>query len=60
MDDIALAAGNFIMEAFEALGADVFVETIEWIGVATVGYGIIFITVALILLIVFTQRKGRR
>lgn len=57
MDSIALAVGNFIMKV---LGSDLVNETIEWIGVETVGYGVIFIIVALILLIVFTQRKGRR
>lgn len=57
MDNIALAVGNFIMKV---LDSDLVTETIEWIGVQTVGYGVIFIIVALIVLIILTQRKGRR
>jgi len=57
MGDIAAAVGNFIIKV---LDSDVVTETIEWIGVETVGYGVIFLVVAIILLIVFTQRKGRR
>ncbi len=57
MDNIALAVGNFIMKV---LGSDLVTETIEWIGVGTVGYGVIFIIIALIVLIILTQRKGRR
>ena len=57
MGDIAVAVGNFIIKV---LDSDVVTETIEWIGVETVGYGVIFLVVAIILLIVFTRRKGRR
>ncbi|NLN40296.1 MAG: hypothetical protein GX155_11990 [Smithella sp.] len=57
MGDIAAAVGNFIIKV---LDSDVVTETIEWIGVETVGYGVIFLVVAIILLIVFTRRKGRR
>lgn len=44
----------------KVLGSDLVTETIEWIGVGTVGYGVIFIVIALIVLIILTQRKGRR
>ena len=57
MGDIAAAVGNFIIKV---LDSDVVTETIEWIGVETVGYGVIFLVVAIILLIVFTRLKGRR
>jgi hypothetical protein len=57
MGDIAAAVGNFIIRV---LDSDVVAETIEWIGVETVGYGVIFLVAAIILLIVFTRRKGRR
>jgi hypothetical protein len=57
MGDIAAAVGNFIIRV---LDSDVVTETIEWIGVETVGYGVIFLVVAIILLIVFTRRRGRR
>jgi hypothetical protein len=57
MGDIAAAVGNFTIRV---LDSDVVTETIEWIGVETVGYGVIFLVAAIILLIVFTRRKGRR
>ncbi|MEE9913534.1 MAG: hypothetical protein K4571_17615 [Deltaproteobacteria bacterium] len=60
MEDVALYAGNLLVKLFNYLGADLFAETIEWIGVASVGYAVIIIVIVLVLLIIFTQRKGRR
>lgn len=57
MRDIAAAVGNFFIRV---LDSDVVTEVIEWIGPETVGYGVIIIVIAVILLIVFTRRKGRR
>ncbi|MHB8137861.1 MAG: hypothetical protein ACYDGO_05670 [Smithellaceae bacterium] len=60
MDKAALAVGNFLIKSFEYLEADIFKEAIEWIGVEAVGYAVIVIIVSLILLVLITQKKGRR
>jgi len=60
MDKIALAVGSFLASAFEYLEMEIFTEMMEWIGHTAVGYGVIFIMIALIFLVFITQRKGRR
>lgn len=60
MEDIASYVGNLLVKLFNYLGVDLFAETIQWIGVSSVGYAVIIVVIVLVLLIIFTQRKGRR
>jgi L-cystine uptake protein TcyP (sodium:dicarboxylate symporter family) len=60
MEHIALYLGNLFIKLLNVIGAGAFTETIEWIGVKETGYVLLFVIVALIALVVWTKRKGRR
>jgi hypothetical protein len=53
MDKVALAMGNFIINT---LGSDMVTEVIKSVGVETVGYGVIGLIIAVILIIYFTKK----
>ncbi len=60
MDEIALIVGNFLVKAFEYIDAGLFIESIEWIGVKEVGYVTSIAIIAILVLVIYTQRKGVR
>jgi hypothetical protein len=60
MDGIALAVGHFFMKVLKFMGADVFIEGVEWIGVEEVGYAVSIVVMTLLVLVIYTQRKKAR
>lgn len=60
MDEIALIVGNFLVKAFKYIDADLFTEAMEWIGVKEVGYVTSIAIIAILVLVVYTQRKSAR
>jgi hypothetical protein len=60
MDEIALIVGNFLVKVFKYIDAGLFTEAIEWIGVKEVGYVTSIAIIAILVLVIYTQRKGVR
>ena len=56
MDKIAYGIGNFIVKAFDYVGAEIIGDVFRWSGVTGLGYGAIFIIMVIILVIYIVKK----
>ena len=56
MNEIAYAIGDFIIKAFDSMGAEIIGDVFRWGGIAETGYGAIFIMLGIIAVLFIVKK----